>query len=176
MDVKWIGAANVNWQMGRAGLKPEALVIHLADGSLIGTDEWFLTARPLNPTSAHYGVGKDGSIHQYVKDVDRAFHAGNVVQPTAKLVLAKKGVNPNLWTIGIEHEGRMTDVGPWSDAQIHASAELIVSLAKQWSIPIDRDHIFGHHEVYAVKPCPGPGIDLDALVSRAAALAAESTT
>lgn len=174
LQIKWIGCAPGNWQTARAGQHPEAIVIHLMDGSLAGTDEWFNTEpwkrpEPKSASASHYGIGKDGTVHQYVYDQHRAYHAGNVVEPTAQLVIDKKGINPNLWTIGIEHEGRMTDEGPWPDAQLAASAQLLAELSVNWHIPLDRTHIFGHHEVYAPKPCPGPGVDLDKLILAAVA-------
>ncbi len=139
--------------------------MHLMDGSLVGTDTWFLQARPEAPTSAHYGIGKDGSIHQYVKDEDRSFHGGRVLAPTWKGLSLHPGVNPNSWTIGIEHEGRPADV--WTDAMYAASASLIRMLSEKWAIPLDRQHIAGHHEIYAPKVCPGPHCDLDKLIALA---------
>lgn len=169
----WKGAASGNWQIGRAGVAPTAIVIHIAEGSLAGTDAWFDTppwARPAphGPTSAHYCVGKDGTVHQYVQEKDRAFHAGNVDKPVAKQVLTKREVNPNLYSIGVEHEGRVEDLGPWPEAQREASVSLVREICNRWSIPITRDTIIGHHEIYSVKPCPGPGVDLDAFVAECA--------
>lgn len=171
MDIKWVGCAAGNWRTGRYGYKPRAIVIHLMDGSLAGTDAWFNTipdARNNNgfASSAHYGIGKSGEVHQYVKDEDEAYHAGRVAAPTWKGIIP--AVNPNLYTIGIEHEGRATDQGPWPEAQLATSAALIAACAHKWSIPIDREHIVGHREIYAGKSCPGPNVDLDALVARAA--------
>lgn len=53
---------------------------------------------------------------------------------------------------------------------MRASAALIAQLARKWGIPVGREHIVGHHEIYSIKTCPGPNVDLDALVARAAAL------
>jgi hypothetical protein len=44
------------------------------EGTLAATDSWFLT--PESQVSAHYGVARDGRIHQYVGESDTAFHAG----------------------------------------------------------------------------------------------------
>ena len=70
--------AAANFAHGRNGLKPQGIVIHLMDGTLLGTDAWFLNGNRGSVSSAHYGIGKTGEIHQYVKDEDRAYHAGNV--------------------------------------------------------------------------------------------------
>ncbi len=166
-SIKWIGCAQTNFAVGRGGLKPVAIVIHLMDGTLTGTDGWFLLPRPEAPTSAHYGIGKGGEVHQYVKDEDRAYHAGRIANPSWKGLELHPGINPNSWTIGIEHEGRPADI--WTDAMYAASAGLIRSLAAKWGIPLDRMHVCGHHEIYALKPCPGPNCDIDKLIALATA-------
>jgi len=149
MDKIWKGSPN--FFSGRAGYKPEAIVIHIMAGTLVGTDSWFNT--PSSQVSAHYGIGKNGEVHQYVKDADRAWHAGRVQNPTAKLVIARPGVNPNNYTIGIEHEGGPTDA--WTPEMKQASAALIRELCATHGIPVDREHIFGHYEVFSGKPdCP----------------------
>jgi N-acetylmuramoyl-L-alanine amidase len=154
-----------------------AIVIHLMDGTLTGTDAWFMTTpanrKKSNPaamaSSAHYGIGQNGTVHQYVKDEDTAFHAGRVLNPTWKKL--PQGEKPNAITIGIEHEGKVDT--PWTDAIYAASAALIAGLAAKWQIPIDRDHIVGHREIFAGKSCPGPIVDLDRLVNAAKSLATQ---
>ncbi len=47
------------------------------------------------------------------------------------------------------------------------SSELIAELAKKWNIPLDRDHVIGHHEINSRKTCPGKKVDLDKLVRMA---------
>ena len=166
MNIKWVGCHPANFSKGRRqNSKIEAIVVHVMAGTLVGTDAFFAQGRPKAPSSAHYGIGHPWKkpdvweIHQYVKDEDTSFHAGVVVNPTWKLW--KPGFNPNWNTIGIEHEG-FADT-KWSDDLYRVSAGLIRSLCDKYKIPIDRDHIIGHREVYAVKPCPGM-CDLDKLV------------
>lgn len=159
MNIVWKGSPNK--VKGRAGYKPEAIVVHIMEGSLVGTDSWF--ANPASKVSAHYGVGKAGQVHQYVLDTDQAWHAGRVYNGTWAGL--RKGVNPNRYTIGIEHEGSGKDA--WPTAMEEASATLIRDLCTKWSIPIDRAHVVGHREIYARKTCPGDTADLDALVRRA---------
>lgn len=138
-----------NFWSGRKGYKPELIVIHIMDGTLPGTDSWFIN--PASQVSAHFGIGKKGEVHQYVKEEDAAWHAGRVDAPSAKLV--KANVNPNLYTIGIEHEGKPED--KWTDEMKQASASLIREVCQRWQIPIDRDHIIGHYQIYSKKPdCP----------------------
>lgn len=138
-----------NFTVGRKTYKPEAIVIHVMDGTLIGTDSWF--ENPFSSVSSHYGIGKSGEIHQYVKEEDQAWHAGKVISPQWSLL--KPGVNPNLYTIGIEHEGTASTA--WPEAMKKASARLIKEISFRWSIPLDREHVIGHYQINGEKPnCP----------------------
>ncbi len=129
--------------------KPFAIVIHVMDGSLIGTDSWFAT--PISSVSAHYGIGKNGEIHQYVQETDSAWHAGQIVSPSWNLL--RHGINPNTYTIGIEHEGGPND--SWTEEMKKSSSSLIKDICSRWNIPVDRDHIIGHYQIKASKPnCP----------------------
>lgn len=140
-----------NFNPGRSTHVPEAIVIHIMEGTLSGTDSWF--ASPTSQVSAHYGVGVTGEIHQYVKESDTAWHAGQIVPPTQWDFLGHGALNPNLYTIGIEHEGHATDI--WPDAQKKASAALIKDICSRYSIPLDREHIVGHYQIKGTKPnCP----------------------
>src|SRR5882672_11215034 len=107
-----------NSRAGRSGNPPvSAIVIHVMDGFLTGTDALFNQtpaqrqgALKNRASSAHYGISQTGVIHQYVQDADTAFHAGNVSDPSWSRIkndwdqtLKKyKGPNPNSFTIGIE--------------------------------------------------------------------------
>jgi hypothetical protein len=164
MSAIWKGAHPGNFRSGRpAAQRPMAIVIHVMDGTLVGTDSWFND--PASKVSAHYGVGKNGAVHQYVKETDTAFHAGTVVRPTWPLY--RPNSNPNYYTIGIEHEGRGLDSHPWPAAQLAASLALAADIAARWNIRIDSAHIIGHHEIRASKPhCPGRGLDLDDYIAR----------
>ncbi|MDO8469566.1 MAG: peptidoglycan recognition family protein [bacterium] len=138
-----------NFWAGRKGYRPEGVVIHIMDGTLVGTDSWF--ANPASLVSSHYGIGRTGEVHQYVKEEDTAWHAGRVDAAVWKLI--KPNINPNLYTVGIEHEGKPDDI--WTDAMKQSSAELIREICQRWQIPIDRNHIVGHFEIFSKKPnCP----------------------
>ena len=164
MDITWIGSPN--YSRGRHGYRPEAIVVHIMEGTLSGTDAWFRNRD--SGVSAHYGIGLTGEVHQYVHEADAAWHAGRK-SSDAPWALLKSGVNPNRYTIGIEHEGYADDA--WSDAMLAASARLIKEVALRWGIPIDRRHVIGHREIYTVKTCPGRGVSLPRLVREAKALA-----
>lgn len=158
-NITWIGSPNRH--KGRLGYRPEAVVIHIMEGSLAATDSWFRAVE--SRVSAHYGVGRGGEIHQYVGEADTAFHAGRVWKPVWPSL--KPSVNPNLYTVGIEHEGK--GESEWPDAMYDASTRLIADICTRWSIPIDRAHIVGHREIYARKTCPNHVVDFERLIAMA---------
>jgi len=161
MHKQWIGCAAANFRKGRpAPYRPEAIVIHVISGSLQEAADRF--HNPASSVSAHYGVGRDGTVHQFVEEADVAFHAGVVVSPCWELL--KPGVNPNFYTIGVEHEGRPED--PWPAAQYDASAELIAELLARWNLPADEEHIVLHSEIRASKGCPGNVAVRDEILKR----------
>src|SRR6185437_10548693 len=122
MNKIWKGCAPGNFRAGRpSGLRPAAIVIHIMEGSIGSADDWF--QNPASSVSAHYGVAKSGEVHQYVDEHDTAFHAGTVVSPTWTGI--RPGVNPNYYTVGIEHEGKAEDPWPWPEAQLATSAALV---------------------------------------------------
>lgn len=166
---RWIGCHPSNFAHGRMQYHPIAIVLHIMDGSLDGTGKWFNTPEEERgpdriASSAHYGIGQGGTVHQYVREEDRAYHAGRVYNPTWPLV---SNQNPNFITIGIEHEGYPGDM--WSDAMISASVRLQADICRRWHIPADRQHIIGHKEIYAAKSCPGPRCPIDRIVNMVAA-------
>ncbi len=146
-----------NYWVGRGKYRPEAIVIHITCGPASACIDWFL--RQESQVSAHYLVCRNGKIVQFVREEDTAWHAGKVVNPTWRLL--REGVNPNLYTIGIEMEG-------WEDQkptfiQTIVCAVLIGVIAKRWGIPLDKDHVIGHREIDARKNCPGKNISPSAL-------------
>ncbi len=159
--IRWIGCPEANFHRGRAfGLRPEAVVVHLIDGSFAAGEAVFRD--PTAHKSAHYAISKEGEVHQYVDENDTAFHAGIVVNPTWSLL--KPRVNPNFYTIGIEHEGRPDDV--WPEAQLSASATLIGEIAARWNIPLDEDHVIRHRQIRASKTCPGNWLQIGDLLKQ----------
>jgi N-acetylmuramoyl-L-alanine amidase CwlA len=159
MEIKFIGSAPTNFRAGRPlAFRPEAIVIHIAVGSLGSVDAQF--NNPASQVSAHYCVGKKGEIHQYVHETDTAFHAGNVVNPSWDLL--KPNVNPNFYTIGIEHEGMPQD--EWPAPQIATSAALVGDIARRWNIALDPLHVIRHHQIRASKSCPGDFITIEKIL------------
>lgn len=169
MDVKWVGSPYFGYPdgvKGRNGYQPIAVVLHIAEGSLAGCDAWFNS--PNNQgSSTHYAIGKRGEIHQYVAEEDAAWGNGQVRKPTWPLLI--EGVNPNLYTVSIEHEGFTGE--PWTEAMFHADVWLVRRITQQWNIPVDRDHIIGHYHIDSVTRarCPGTGLPWDRLLAELSA-------
>jgi N-acetyl-anhydromuramyl-L-alanine amidase AmpD len=117
----------------------DKIVIHVAQGPWSSAINWFQT--PESEASAHYVIrSEDGEIAQCVSDQNIGWHAGNWWV--------------NQVSIGIEHEGFVDDPKWFTDQMYDSSAWLVAYLCVRYDIPIDRQHIIGHHEVPG---CPGEG-------------------
>ncbi|WP_367156033.1 N-acetylmuramoyl-L-alanine amidase [Methylomonas sp. HYX-M1] len=162
---QWTPCAPENFRKGRGGLTPSAVVIH-AYPSLQDTDSLF--ANPKAGESCHYVVADDGSVHQYVDEHDTAFHAGVVVSPSWNGV--RRGVNPNLHTIGVA--AAVPAGAGWSDAQYASVAQLLNEIAEQWHLAMDAEHVVLHSEIRASKNCTGASFQRDKLLQLLAAQAA----
>lgn len=129
------------------------IVLHWIVGSLASADKAFQD--PGRKASVHYGVGKNGEIHQYVDDKYTAYHAG----------VSKY----NQSYFGIEHEGGHLYNGERikpSPACHESSARLVAWLCKTYNIPCDRKHIIKHSETGYATQCCGT-LDIDYIVSEA---------
>jgi N-acetylmuramoyl-L-alanine amidase len=150
-----------NFDRPRGGVRPEAVVLHIAEGTLAGMDAWF--NNPAAGVSVHFGVGKDGRVHQYVSVDDTAFGNGVVEQGnTARLIRENAGINPNAWTCSIEHEGftgeTLTPEQWEASTRLTAwlfSAHLLAGGAT--GVAVDRDHILRHADISprTRSRCPG---------------------
>lgn len=154
-----------NFSEGRAGDVPRAVVVHTTDGAFAAAASWF--ENPRSGVSAHYLVGLDGRVAQFVRETDTARHAGRILRPQARIATeaGDDGVNP--LTIGIEFEDGGDPLGVRRrSAQYEAGARLLAGISERWDIPLDRDHVVGHRELFAAKDCPG-NLDLERLIERA---------
>lgn len=149
--------ASPNFWLDREGhdmaIQPAYVVIHTMVGTIASANSRFQI--PSEGASAHYGVGLDGRLVQWVDEKDAAWHAGNA------------GIN--LDSIGIEHEDGGLYNDPRPDALYAASAALVRRICLRYAIPIDRAHIREHREVSdAPTACPD-ALDIDRIVAAAAA-------
>lgn len=163
--IKWVGSPN--FSQGRDGHRPVAIVNHIMEGTLAACDSWFNSRE--SQVSAHFGVGKNGELHQYVRTTDTAWANGRANRPDFSVEwiadAVRRNVNPNALTVSIEHEGRSGDVMP--EAQYQATLALHRYLIAEYGVPVDRSHIAGHFHIDAVNRsrCPGTGFPWDRLLS-----------
>lgn len=129
----WYGTNGNNYTNANRGAKQiNYIIIHVTQGSWAGTLNWFQDPRA--QVSAHYVIrSSDGKIGQSVREKNIAWHAGNWTY--------------NEHSIGIEHEGYVSEKKWFTDAMYRSSARLSAYLCKKYNIPIDRKHIIGHYQV-----------------------------
>lgn len=94
------------------GNTPRLMIMHIMQGTLAGTASWF--HNPASQVSAHFGIGTDGKIVQWVDTNDQAWHAAEA----------------NAYSIGVEHEGFSGN--PLTDAQLDSDALLLSWLASEY--------------------------------------------
>jgi hypothetical protein len=124
----WVASPNYTNASRKTG-QVTKVVVHTIQGSYAGCISWFKNTS--SKVSAHYVVSKKGEITQMVKEEDIGWHVGSA----------------NGYTIGIEHEGFVTDPQWATPAMVSASAKLTCYLLKKWGLPADRTHVVGHVEL-----------------------------
>lgn len=128
----------------------DAIVIHDTEGG------WHASVATLQydpGKSAHYIIDEDGSrVGQFIPESYMGWHAGNSCW--------------NNRSIGIEHVGYAAKT---FDIELYRkSVELVENILTRHAIPVDRDHIIGHHQVpnpNTIGQCvPACTLDLDACI------------
>ncbi len=150
-----------NYARSRQGYKPEAIVIHVAEGDT--TSAWDKFNNSLLRNSTHYLITQAGEVWRLVEETDTAWHAGGVNKPAWTLL--KPGINPNLYTIGITFEGYAGE--PWSDLMYERCSQLVAAISARWDIPADRQHIVSHSQINALRNDPGLAADIHRIVAGA---------
>ena len=109
-----------NFSMRRPGF---VVIHHTSQRSSDETLETFTT--PAKEVSAHYLIGRDGTVHHLLSDFLRAHHAG----------AGRWGsiTDMNSCSIGIELDNNGTE--PFPDAQIRSLLSLLGRLQKTYGIP-----------------------------------------
>jgi N-acetyl-anhydromuramyl-L-alanine amidase AmpD len=138
-------AANTNYtQAQRPSDAIRFVVIHVSEGSFLGTVSWLRDPRA--HASANFVVSRDGQVQQLVPLHDIAWHAGNWAV--------------NKQSIGIENVGFTDDPSGFTPQEYRAAAKIAAVVARRSLIPIDRQHIIGHAQVPDPNdPLQGGGID-----------------
>lgn len=144
----------------RGSFKPRLIVIHTTVGGYQSTIRYFQNNS--RRVSAHYVISLDGDITQMVDESRAAHHAGNILNPKNKLVRVNMG-NPNYYSIGIENADDRRPYDADRSKQLPQLAKLVREIADRYDIPLTRDHVCGHNEIYSAKGCPG-NIDVDTVL------------
>lgn len=161
-EIVWKGNEHTN-SSSRGNHVPFVIVNHISTDTMESMDAWFTD--PGNKTSsANYGVAKDGRIHQYV-DIRRmawanGIGAADIAKSKTPVVHDNPGINPNLYSVSIEHEGTDGDLTPEqfaSSVWLHRHIQQQVHEIWGTQFALDPYHVIGHFMVNPVgKPfCPG---------------------
>ncbi|WP_374971366.1 N-acetylmuramoyl-L-alanine amidase [Terrabacter sp. BE26] len=122
------------------------IVIHNTEGSY---DTALKLVSDPNYLAWNYTVrSSDGHIAQHLDPKDVGWHAGNWY------------INGH--AIGIEHEGFAAQGAQWfSEPMYRSSARLVRYLAREYDIPLDMQHIFGHDQIPGVTAANVAGMHWD---------------
>ncbi|MFD2330096.1 N-acetylmuramoyl-L-alanine amidase [Cohnella sp. GCM10020058] len=180
--MKWIGDKVPNYGTRiRNGKKytPSVIVCHISAGTIGSMDNWF--QKPAAQASSHFGVGRDGTIHQYVRLENAAWTQGltadaipNAIAP----IIKQMGVNPNLYCVSIEHEGyveghldengqvvvenfgldgNLTEIQFWTSCWLHKYIQSEVERIWGHHIQFGPQYDLGHFQIDPKRKsfCPG---------------------
>ena len=111
----WNAAYSGNYTASRSQAI-SAVTIHTTQGSYAGAISWFKNASA--NVSAHYVIrSSDGQVTQMVRDAHTAWHVGS----------------QNGYTLGIEHEGYVSNSSWYTTAMYNASAALVRHMCAKYS-------------------------------------------
>jgi N-acetyl-anhydromuramyl-L-alanine amidase AmpD len=128
-DTEWIPTSCTNkCTPGRGTAKVELVIVHSTEG---GWNASVATLQNDPNKSAHYIIGTDGRLGQFITEDTTGWHAGNF--------------HYNQRGIGLEHVGYASQ--PFAEAQYEASAKLTAHLTTKYKIPRDRAHVIGHDQI-----------------------------
>jgi N-acetylmuramoyl-L-alanine amidase len=114
--------------------KPNFVILHHTSDDTIGQAMRTL-ADPLRSVSAHYLIGRDGTIIQLVDERARAWHAGE----------SKWGADTDLNSVSLGIELDNNGREPFADAQITALLRLLADIKERYRIPAA--NFLGHADV-----------------------------
>ncbi len=157
-----------NFWPGRDGYMPMAIVEHMMQGTIDETFRYFNGEEGDYYVSAHYGIGRDGRIWQFVRDEDTAWANGVLNNPDTSIdwldEVSREKVNPNLITLSIEYEGFSGQ--ELTEEQYQAALFLHRQLTRRWEIPATNNFILGHDRFDGIerKLNPGPAFPWERLL------------
>lgn len=155
---KWLhvaqdGYAAVNRRyIGRFGMAPKIIVLHIQEGNNWGSWQHFHVVT----ASATVLIGKNGDIWRLVPESDSPWTNGDVAAPTALgwEIINQWGADPNVYSLTIETEG-FTGEWPKPQAQLDAVVWQIRTWMAKYNIPLK--YVVRHADLNSVsRPyCPG---------------------
>ena len=108
----WNAAPSCNFS-GRNGTPISAVTIHTVQGTYAGAISWGLNCNA--QVSYHYVVrSSDGQVTQMVLESNKAWHVGN----------------ENSYTVGIEHEGYVSNAAWYTQSLYQSSANLVKDITQ----------------------------------------------
>lgn len=157
---------------------PDMISLHNTGGMNISSAHWwFLDSSSY--TSAHFLVGLDGEIRQYVNISDGSYCNGTTRDSSKKHyygnatnnIVKSRSINANLYTVSIEFVGNVGD--PLTEKQFESAVELIEHIKAEIKriygkeITIDRSHLIGHYEIAPLtRGYCGKNIQFDEIIKR----------
>ena len=135
VNTQWYASVNFNIR------KPNFVILHHTGQNSV-EQTLFTFSINRTQTSAHYVVGRDGTVYQMLNDYVRAWHAGS----------SKWGniTDVNSCSLGVEIDNNGNE--PFSDLQITALIKLLGYLKSQYTIP--QSNFIAHLDI-----APGRKID-----------------
>jgi len=148
----------------------DAVVMHVSEGTMESMVSWFLGG---SEATAHFGIGPDGALYQFVSINDSAFGNGasyrrgqwfdpngHAIQPSWSGL--RPGENPNWYTISVEHAGHHQDA--WTNSMDAMNTRLLIWLAEQFPslAPfLPGKTLIGHCDISPIdkQNCPGKHVD-----------------
>ncbi len=141
---KWVPASKENYTVGREGCEITNITIHHMDGKATAESCGAVFQNPNHAASAHYGIGYNGEICQYVDEKDTAWANANWESNKHSVTIENSD-----WTLAPNYV--------ISDATINSLIRLVADIAARNNIG---KLVYGHninvHGDIAATSCPGP--------------------
>jgi peptidoglycan hydrolase-like protein with peptidoglycan-binding domain len=135
---------------------------HWAGTDFPGTLRMWATAA--RKASCNYAIGNEGQRVGVVPEELRSWSVSNANMDSSAITFEIENESVNGWTI--------------SDAAFESTAQIMADLSRRFGIPLDRNHVIGHREVYTrfrvgyATACPGGLFPrMDELINRARQIA-----
>lgn len=175
MPELWMPGVEIEMTMAKGDprvvdMRPIAVINHIMQGYQSTMVRWAQERPYRTAKSAHFTIGRDGRIVQHAPLNVPTWASGNVAEPTWRLMKYDGGepVNPNWYTVNIEHEGfsvdpvsyeydYLYDEGVWPEAMVRSSVEVNAFVCGEYGILPSVDTIIGHYQTNTITRMDDPG-------------------